>query len=157
MRKRSQCQRAPLDLSRCCRCMTHCAVLRMPARNIGATLSGGEGDRGQLPWIVGNLKYLCSIYAQENQECATSVTNLVLIDVGWCIRKFPDWPPGRGLQMVQLYASKCFYVAILWVILVSFAVISFCIASQRVFIIIIIIIVVISLWLSPETFGYNLV
>jgi hypothetical protein len=59
---------------------------------------------------------------------------------------------------MQLSATRCSYIAILWVNLVSFAAITLCVASQRVFIIIIIIIIiVISLWLSPETFGYILV
>jgi hypothetical protein len=38
--------------------------------------------------------------------------------------------------MVQLYATRCSCIAILWVSLVSFAAITLCIASQRSFIII---------------------
>jgi hypothetical protein len=52
----------------------------------------------------------------------------------------------RELQMVQLSATRCSYIAILWASLVSFAAITLCVASQRVFI-------VVSVWLSPETFG----
>jgi hypothetical protein len=55
-----------------------------------------------------------------------------------CIQKFPDWPPERALQMVQLSPTRCSYIAILWVSLVSFAIIILCIASH------------------PETFGYLL-
>jgi hypothetical protein len=54
----------------------------------------------------------------------------------------------RELRMVQLSATTCSCVAILWVSLVSFTAITLCVASQQVFI---------SLWLSPETFGYILV
>jgi hypothetical protein len=57
----------------------------------------------------------------------------------------------RELQMVQLPATSCSCIAILWASVVNFAAITLCVASQRVFI------VVISLWLSPETFGYILV
>jgi hypothetical protein len=37
----------------------------------------------------------------------------------------------RELQMVQLSATRCSCIAILWVSLVSFAAITFCVASQR--------------------------
>jgi hypothetical protein len=39
----------------------------------------------------------------------------------------------RELQMAQLSATRCSCVAILWVSLVSFAIITLCVASQRVF------------------------
>jgi hypothetical protein len=39
----------------------------------------------------------------------------------------------RELQMVQLYATKCSCIIILWVSVVSFASITLCIASQCVF------------------------
>jgi hypothetical protein len=55
--------------------------------------------------------------------------------------------------MVQLSANRCSCIAILWVSLVSFAAITLCVASQQVFIVV----GVISLWLSPETFGYTVV
>jgi hypothetical protein len=42
----------------------------------------------------------------------------------------------RELQMVQLCAIRCSYIVILWVSLVSFAVITLCVASQRVFIVV---------------------
>jgi hypothetical protein len=40
----------------------------------------------------------------------------------------------RELQMVQLSATRCSCITILWVSLVSFAAITFCVASGRVFI-----------------------
>jgi hypothetical protein len=40
------------------------------------------------------------------------------------------------LQMVELFATRCNYIAILWVSLVSFAAITLCIASQRVIIVV---------------------
>jgi hypothetical protein len=39
----------------------------------------------------------------------------------------------RELQMVQLSATRCSYIAILWVSLVSFVAIIICVAFQRVF------------------------
>jgi hypothetical protein len=39
---------------------------------------------------------------------------------------------GRELQMVQLSATRCSHIAILWISLVSFATITLCVASQRV-------------------------
>jgi hypothetical protein len=39
--------------------------------------------------------------------------------------------------MVQLSATRCSCIAVLWVSLVSFAVIARCIASQRVFIVVV--------------------
>jgi hypothetical protein len=44
----------------------------------------------------------------------------------------------RELQMVQLSATRCSCIAILWVSLVSFAAITFCVASQQVFFIIVV-------------------
>jgi hypothetical protein len=44
----------------------------------------------------------------------------------------------RELQMLQLSATKCSCIAILWVSIVSFAAITLCVASQRVFIIVIV-------------------
>jgi hypothetical protein len=41
----------------------------------------------------------------------------------------------RELQMVQLSATTCGCIAILWVSLVRFAAITLCVASQRVFIV----------------------
>jgi hypothetical protein len=42
----------------------------------------------------------------------------------------------RKLQMVQLSATRCSCVAILWVSLVNFDAITLCVASQRVFIVV---------------------
>jgi hypothetical protein len=42
----------------------------------------------------------------------------------------------RELQMVQLPATRCSCIATLWVSLASFAAITICIASQRVFIVV---------------------
>jgi hypothetical protein len=56
----------------------------------------------------------------------------------------------RELQMVQLSATRCSYIAILSVSLVSFVAVTLCVASQRV-------LIVFRYRLSPETFGYTIV
>jgi len=43
----------------------------------------------------------------------------------------------RELQKVQLSATRCSCIAILWVSLVSFDVIPLCVASQQVFIVVV--------------------
>jgi hypothetical protein len=75
--------------------------------------------------------------------------------VGGCIQNFPDWPPGERISngtahchWVQLY--RYFMVS-----LVSFAAITLCVASQRVFIIVVVVVVISSP--TQETFGYTLV
>jgi hypothetical protein len=47
----------------------------------------------------------------------------------------------RELQMIQLSATRCSCIAILWVSLVSFAAITLCVASQRVFIVVVVVVV----------------
>jgi len=42
----------------------------------------------------------------------------------------------QEMQMVQLSATRCSYIAIFWVSIVSFAAITLCVASQRVFIVV---------------------
>jgi hypothetical protein len=57
----------------------------------------------------------------------------------------------RELQMVQFSATRCSCIAILWVSLVSFAAMTLCVVLKEC------LLMFISLWLSPETFGYTLV
>jgi hypothetical protein len=44
---------------------------------------------------------------------------------------------GQELQMVQLSATRCSSIAIMWISLVSFSAITLCVASQQVFIVVI--------------------
>jgi hypothetical protein len=46
----------------------------------------------------------------------------------------------RELQMVQLSATRCSYIAILWVSLVSFATITLCIGSRQVFVVVVVVV-----------------
>jgi hypothetical protein len=54
----------------------------------------------------------------------------------------------RELQIVQLIATMCNFIAILWVSLVSFATITLCVASQRVFIVVVVLVLVIYLFIN---------
>jgi hypothetical protein len=60
----------------------------------------------------------------------------------------------RELQMVQLTATMCSCIAILWVSLVSFAAITLCVATQWVFIVVLVIYFVTTqsgnFWIHPS-------
>jgi hypothetical protein len=56
-----------------------------------------------------------------------------------CIQNFRTGRLERELQMVQLSNTKCSYIDIFWVSLVSFAAITLCVASQRVFIVVVVV------------------
>jgi hypothetical protein len=56
--------------------------------------------------------------------------------------------------MVQLSATRCTYIAILWASLVSFAAITLCVASQRVFVIVVVYFVMTqsgNFWIYPRS------
>jgi hypothetical protein len=55
-----------------------------------------------------------------------------------CIQSFRTGRLERELQTVQLSATRCSCIAILWVSLVSFAAITLCVASQQVFIVVVV-------------------
>jgi hypothetical protein len=56
--------------------------------------------------------------------------------------------------MVQLSATRCCCIVILWVSLVSFAVITLCVASQGVFIVVSVYFVIDSVRKFPDTPSY---
>jgi hypothetical protein len=55
----------------------------------------------------------------------------------------------QELQVVQLSATRCSFITILWVSLVSFAIITLCVASQQV--VIIVYFVINSVWKLLDT------
>jgi hypothetical protein len=64
----------------------------------------------------------------------------------------------RELQMVEFFATRCSFIAILRVSLVSFAAITLCVASQGVFIIVVVVVVIYfvmtqsgNFWIHPRT------
>jgi hypothetical protein len=71
-----------------------------------------------------------------------------------CIQKFRTSRLEQELQMVELSATRCSYIAILWVNLVSFTAITLCVASQRVFIVVSVYFFIDSVrkfWIHPRT------
>jgi len=72
-------------------------------------------------------------------------------DIWGCIQSFQTGRLERELQMIQLSATSCSCIAVLWVSLVSFTAITLCVASQRVCC------CLFRYRLRPETFGYTLV
>jgi hypothetical protein len=62
----------------------------------------------------------------------------------------------RELQVVQLSATRCSCIAILWVSLVSFAAITLCVASQRVFIVVYFVMTQSGFfWIHPRSYQMN--
>jgi hypothetical protein len=82
-------------------------------------------------------------------------SSFLLWSVRGCNQKFPDRWPGARTANCTAFCTRCSCIAILWISLKSFAAISLCVASQRVFIIYCKCIFLYRL--SLETFGYTLV
>jgi hypothetical protein len=89
-------------------------------------------SRHWLPWIVPSLSCVCPLHP--------SVIFHGLVSSGLyegVSKSFRTGRLERELQMVQLSATRCGCIAILWVSLVSFAAITLCVASQRVFVVVV--------------------
>jgi hypothetical protein len=71
-----------------------------------------------------------------------------------CIQIFRTGHLERELQMVQLSATRCSCIAILWVSLVSFAAMTLCVASQRVFVVVVVYFVIDSVRKVLDTPSY---
>jgi hypothetical protein len=69
-------------------------------------------------------------------SCRQSVNSISNRFVREFIQIFRTGRLERELQIVQLSATRCNCIVILWVSLVSFAAITLCIASQQVFIVV---------------------
>jgi hypothetical protein len=76
------------------------------------------------PFNVGCLSMLLSV--AQNRKVTVTIRNILS----------GIWHTARELQMVQLSATRCSCIAVLWVSLVSFASVTLCVASQRVFIVV---------------------
>jgi hypothetical protein len=84
----------------------------------------------------------CRLPCQQNTE-AWVLLIFVCVCVCVCVyyvesisKSFRTGRLERELQMVEFSAPRCNFTAILWVSLVSFAAITLCVASQRVFIVV---------------------
>jgi hypothetical protein len=62
---------------------------------------------------------------------------LIMLTCGGLSKSFRTGRLERGLKVLQLSATRCSCIAILWVCLVSFVAISLCVSSQRVFIVVV--------------------
>jgi hypothetical protein len=62
--------------------------------------------------------------------------NFLSLIRGCVSKRFRTGHLERELQMVQLSATTCSCIAILWISLVSFAAITLCVASQRMFVVV---------------------
>jgi hypothetical protein len=67
--------------------------------------------------------------------------NVICLNYECISKSFRTGRLERELQMVQLSATRCSCIAILWVSLVSFAAITLCVASQRVFIVVVVFVI----------------
>jgi hypothetical protein len=80
---------------------------------------------GNLTTIICNNRVYSSGHTSDYQP-------LIINKYEGVSRSFRTGRLERELQMVQLSATRCSCIAILWVILESFAAITLCVASQRV-------------------------
>jgi hypothetical protein len=95
---------------------------------------------------------LLAVISETSWSCIFHVMDVLLVYEG-VPKSLRTGRLERELQMVQQFsATRCSCIAVLCVSLVSFAAITLCVASQRVFIV-----VFTSLCLSPGTFGPTLV
>jgi hypothetical protein len=95
------------------------------------------------------LRYYATWYRMMSVR--TNTTNEMYEGVS---KSFRTGSLERELQMVQLSATWCSCIAILWVRLVSFVAITLCVASQRVFVVVVYFVVTQSgnFWIKPRVY-----
>jgi hypothetical protein len=77
-------------------------------------------------------QYINIVSTEQEMSCSIQFLSFLMAYEG-VTKSFRTGRLERELQMVELSATKCKCIAILWVSLVSFVVIILCIASQRMF------------------------
>jgi hypothetical protein len=100
------------------------------------------------------LKEACHSVLEFNARIATAPSNTYES----VTKSFRTGRPEREMQMVKLSATRCSCIAVLWVSLVSFAAITICVASQRVFIVLLVYFIIESvrkLLDTPSYFQWN--
>jgi hypothetical protein len=104
--------------------------------------------------VMGTLVVLmCSTCIHSGEDMLLLILQPVFFytwNIWGSIQKFPgclEWE----LQMVQLSATRCSCITILWVSLVSFATITLCVASEWVFIVVSVYFVTYSVWKLLDT------
>jgi hypothetical protein len=107
-----------------------------------------------------NEEYIQSLVGKRERKRLWKTRGVDGMKLKWILMKCgvsKSFRTGRlvlELQMVQLSATRCSCITILWVSLVSFAAITLCVVSQPVFIFVS---GIFRYRLSPENFGYTLV
>jgi hypothetical protein len=86
-----------------------------------------QKDRSKRSYLLSNTT---RCYIQEDRDLNLHLKTRIYEGVS---KSFRTGRLEQELQMVQLSATRCSCIAILWVSLVSFATITLCVASQRVF------------------------
>jgi hypothetical protein len=94
------------------------------------------------------------LYAHSLHHILPSSIHLPLLLFDGVSKSFRTGRLERELQMVQLSATRCSCIAILWAILVSFAAITLFVASQWVFIVVILYFVIDSVRKLLDTTSY---
>jgi hypothetical protein len=107
------------------------------------------------PVLVLRMKDTTYRYSGKGEVGAFRLSTTPWKHIRICIQKLPDWPPGARTangtthcHLVQLYA-------ILWVSLVSFAAVTLCVASQRMYIVVSLCFVIDSVWKLCDTPWYH--
>jgi hypothetical protein len=105
-------------------CMLTVSIYEVPMRHeIALKMAWGDGPKRISKWSV----------TIRSPNFAISLTEFGIY--GGLSKSFRTGHPERELQMIEISATRCSCVAILWVSLVSFAAITRCVAYERVFIV----------------------
>jgi hypothetical protein len=123
------------------------------------TYHGGPGVDSQLGGRYCHWRFLwfSSVSPGNCRNCTLTLASITSTSSYYVLhegvsKSFRTGRLQRELQMVQLSATRCSCISILWVSLVSFAAISLCVASQRVFIIVVVYFVMTqsgNFWIHP--------
>jgi len=97
------------------------------------------------------IQYILPVFKYVNYVC-----KYVCLNLRGLIQNFRTGRLDLELQMVHLSAVRCSCIAILWVSLVSFAAVTLCVASQRVYNVVSVHFLIDSvrkIWIHPRIFS----
>jgi hypothetical protein len=104
--------------------------------------------------MLSNTFNLCS-YSRSSRFVTTRTSKITFVYIEGVSESFKAGRLEGELQVVQLSATRCSCIAILWVNVVSFAAITLCVASQRVFIVVYFVINSVRKLLDIPSYRYN--
>jgi hypothetical protein len=104
-------------------------------------------DKMYNPTVTAEISIIATDWWEDDRTYRQGIANLgsrvLHSSVETCCKEYEDvsksFRTGRlelELQMLQLSATRCSCIATLWVSVVSFAAITLCVASQRVFVVV---------------------